>query len=61
MRLREQFEVGDDEFRVILVGKDGGVKLKENTAISTCRLFGIVDGMPMRRQEMAATKQPVRC
>jgi len=47
-----RFEVGRDEFRVILVGKDGGVKLDRNLAVSGDELFALIDSMPMRRYEM---------
>jgi hypothetical protein len=47
-----RFEVDRDEFRVILVGKDGGVKLDRNLAVSGDDLFALIDSMPMRRYEM---------
>ncbi len=49
--LRKRFDVHRDEFRVVLVGKDGGEKFASATPASAEMLFGIVDGMPMRRQE----------
>ena len=39
-------------FRVVLVGKDGGVKRVETQPLAPASLFGTVDKMPMRRQEM---------
>lgn len=39
-------------FRVLLVGKDGGVKRTETQPLAPASLFGTVDKMPMRRQEM---------
>ncbi len=50
--LRQRFGVGRDQFRALLVGKDGGVKLSASNAIGAERLFGLIDSMPMRRQEM---------
>jgi hypothetical protein len=47
-----RFAVDRGEFRVILVGKDGGVKLDRNHAISGGALFALIDSMPMRRNEM---------
>jgi hypothetical protein len=39
-------------FRVVLIGKDGGVKRTETRSLAPASLFGTVDKMPMRRQEM---------
>ncbi|OGX81906.1 hypothetical protein BEN47_18855 [Hymenobacter lapidarius] len=39
-------------FAAVLIGKDGGVKLKSTRPIVPATLFGTVDKMPMRRQEM---------
>jgi hypothetical protein len=39
-------------FSVVLIGKDGGVKEKSNRPIAPDDLFGTVDKMPMRRDEM---------
>jgi hypothetical protein len=50
--LRQRFGVGQDAFRAILVGKDGGVKITSKQAIGAQRLQGVIDAMPMRRQEM---------
>jgi hypothetical protein len=43
---------GKPKFAVVLIGKDGGVKLKSAEPIIPARLFETVDTMPMRRQEM---------
>jgi hypothetical protein len=37
---------------VVLIGKDGGVKLKKNFEVKTDAIFSLIDGMPMRRSEM---------
>ena len=39
-------------FRVVLIGKDGGVKLRQEEPISVADLFALIDSMPMRKQEM---------
>jgi hypothetical protein len=49
-QLRESLQI--DEFEIILIGKDGGVKLRSKTPISLEELFSLIDAMPMRRQEM---------
>jgi hypothetical protein len=38
-------------FEVILIGLDVGEKLKQNTSLSTDKLFSPIDSMPMRRAE----------
>ena len=37
---------------VILIGKDGGIKLQEPFVVEPRRIFDLIDGMPMRRSEM---------
>jgi hypothetical protein len=39
-------------FQNLLIGKDGGVKLKSNSPISNEKLFRTIDAMPMRQREM---------
>lgn len=41
-------------FAVLLIGKDGGVKLRSDAPVEAGALFALVDGMPMRRREMQA-------
>lgn len=50
--LRRRHDVPADQFRVLLLGKDGGVKLRRDTPIDTVTLFATIDAMPMRRDEM---------
>ncbi|WP_370313271.1 DUF4174 domain-containing protein [Sagittula sp.] len=49
-RLRAALAV--DGFEVLLVGKDGGVKLRQETPLSVDDLFATIDAMPMRQREM---------
>jgi hypothetical protein len=49
--LRWRFRVKADEFRVVLIGKDGTVKLSES-AVNLSDIFALIDSMPMRQQEM---------
>ena len=48
----DRFAVGAGEFRVILVGKDGSVKLNRADVVAIDDLFALIDSMPMRRLEM---------
>lgn len=41
-----------DRFKVVLIGKDGGIKLKSEQVLSNQKLFSKIDAMPMRRDEM---------
>lgn len=50
--LRKQFGVEAGEFAVILVGKDGGEKLRLDRSPRSDELFGLIDSMPMRMWEM---------
>jgi hypothetical protein len=46
------FAVKPGEFRVILVGKDGTIKLNRDSAVTDHELFALIDSMSMRRREM---------
>lgn len=39
-------------FEVLLIGLDGGIKLRKTEVLTTQDLFAIIDGMPMRRAEI---------
>ncbi len=41
-------------FEVVLIGRDGGEKLRANAPVPPAELFALIDTMPMRRAEMAA-------
>lgn len=50
--LRTRFRAPMAEFAVILVGKDGGEKLRSSEPVTTGELFALIDTMPMRQREM---------
>jgi len=50
--LRKRYEVSPASFAVMLVGKDGTEKNRSATPVPMEELFGLIDQMPMRRQEM---------
>lgn len=50
--LKKRFGIGEDEMATLLIGKDGGVKLRSKKAVSSQELFALIDGMPMRRSEI---------
>ena len=39
-------------FSLLLIGKDGGVKLERKELTDPSYIFTLIDGMPMRRREM---------
>lgn len=41
-----------DHFEILLIGLDGGVKLRNSTLVSQKNLFTLIDGMPMRKAEL---------
>lgn len=49
--LRKAYGVGDDDFAIVLIGKDGGEKLRASEPVDAARLTDLVDDMPMRRRE----------
>jgi hypothetical protein len=51
-KLRREFRVSPGLLTVILVGKDGGVKLRQNEQVNFKQIFLLIDAMPMRREEM---------
>ncbi|WP_417724986.1 DUF4174 domain-containing protein [Salipiger sp.] len=55
--LRDRF--APDGFRVVLLGKDGLVKLDRSGLVRPADLFGLIDGMPMRRREMREAGEQV--
>ena len=42
----------DRSFRILLIGKDGGIKYESNRSVSLIQLFELIDSMPMRQDEM---------
>ena len=49
---RQRFHVAPGQFTVILIGKDGGEKLRSHQPISWNKLQSTIDAMPMRQDEM---------
>jgi hypothetical protein len=59
-RLRAHHGVPLDRVATVLVGKDGGVKLDVDGVAALSLVFQRIDGMPMRRREMAE-RDAARC
>jgi len=52
VKVRSRFQVSPQDFRVILVGKDGREKRSDSKPIEAKVIFHEIDAMPMRQQEM---------
>ena len=50
--LRQRFSAEEGGLTAILVGKDGGLKLRQNGRLDLSEIFSLIDTMPMRQQEM---------
>ncbi len=51
-QLQAALVVPAGQFQVLLIGKDGGVKHRWDAPIAAGDLFGAIDAMPMRQQEL---------
>ena len=50
--IQQQLDVAPGEITCILVGKDGGVKLKRPFPVKLNDIFTLIGSMPMRQEEM---------
>ena len=55
--LREKFSITPGAFTVLLIGKDGGVKLRTEGGVELAEIFSLIDTMPMRQREMREKSQ----
>ena len=55
--IRGRLGVRSGPFQVYLIGKDGTVKLRSAEPVPVKDIFGLIDSMPMRRQEMESKKK----
>lgn len=49
---RKKFNIEAGTFAVLLIGKDGGVKMKKTSVVDPRSIFDLIDSMPMRQAEM---------
>ncbi|WP_080837110.1 DUF4174 domain-containing protein [Agrobacterium genomosp. 13] len=49
--IRKDADVSDGPFQVVLLGKDGSVKLRSKRIVENIEIFDLIDSMPMRRAE----------
>jgi hypothetical protein len=50
--MRDQVGVGDGEFAVILIGKDGTEQFRADRVLPPAELWARIDATPLRRAEM---------
>ena len=50
--LRDRLAARTGQFTVVLIGKDGGEKLRRSDEVELEAIFSLIDSMPMRQREM---------
>ena len=50
--LLKKYNITQPQFTFILIGKDGGIRLRSKKVIPKEQLFAVIDTMPMRQDEM---------
>jgi hypothetical protein len=50
--IRKKYGISNSEFKVILIGKDGGAKKSAIQPFNQQALFNMIDAMPMRQDEI---------
>jgi hypothetical protein len=53
---RERLSIPPDRFELVLVGKDGGVALRQRQSVALEEIFARIDAMPMRREVLRKRK-----
>jgi Domain of unknown function (DUF4174) len=55
--LFDKYNVSKSGFTLLLIGKDGSVKMRSKEVIAAARIYALVDAMPMRKDEMRKMKK----
>ena len=50
--LKKRLSGPPGRFTIVLIGKDGGEKIRQESPVDLKEIFAIIDSMPMRQQEM---------
>ena len=50
--IKDSKEHCDADFKIMLYGLDGGMKLSSSTEVKAIEIFELIDSMPMRRAEI---------
>lgn len=51
-RFRNKYLENNNDFKILLLGLDGGIKLQQEKILSIETLYNTIDAMPMRQREM---------
>ena len=51
-KLYKKYKEKNTPFEIVLIGLDGGIKLRQSNLLTCEALFSIIDVMPMRREEI---------
>lgn len=51
-KLYQEMKESQLTFEIVLIGLDGGVKLRQTEVLETKKLFDLIDSMPMRKAEI---------
>ncbi|MFC4097382.1 DUF4174 domain-containing protein [Euzebyella saccharophila] len=52
IKFKDEILEASKNFEVILIGLDGGVKLRQSSLVTKEQLFQLIDSMPMRANEL---------
>ncbi len=58
--LRSLYRVEPEDFQVMLIGKDGGIKFRKQGLVKPEEIFRVADSLPMRREEIKRLSPPAR-
>jgi Domain of unknown function (DUF4174) len=56
-KIFDKYQISTQDFTIILIGKDGFVKLRSKEIVSAERIYALVDAMPMRKDELRKMKK----
>ncbi len=51
-KLYTKYNSNARDFKIMLIGLDGGVKLEQHKVLTSKELFSTIDSMPMRSSEL---------
>ncbi|MFP4032289.1 MAG: DUF4174 domain-containing protein [Desulfococcaceae bacterium] len=58
--IREKYNPAGEQFTVIVVGKDSGIKYRREDQFDLAEIFTLIDGMPMRQRELKVKERRPR-
>jgi hypothetical protein len=53
----DKYQVSKSGFTLLLIGKDGSVKMRSKEVMAAAQIYALVDAMPMRKDEMRKMKK----